>query len=55
MDSKKKIYVLKAWNYDTDKIEVFYTLSEKKAQRKWRELVADEGIRLCLLEEFDLF
>lgn len=54
MDSKKKIYVLEAWNYATDKIEVFYTLSFQKAERKFNELEADEAIGSCSLDEFDL-
>lgn len=55
MDSKKKIYVLEAWNYATDKIQVFYTTSIRKAERKWKELEADEDIGDHSLEEFDLF
>lgn len=54
MDSKKKIYVLEAWNYATDQVQVFYTLSFKKAERKWKELEADEAIGSHSLEEFDL-
>ena len=54
MDSKKKIYVLEAWNYATDKIEVFYTLSYKKAKRKFKEL-DNEDMGSHSLEEHDLF
>ena len=54
MDSKKKIYVLEAWNYATDKIEVFYTLSGKKADRKFQEL-DNEDMGSISLEEHDLF
>jgi hypothetical protein len=39
MDSKKKIYVLEVWNYATDKIEVFYTLSYKKADASFKSLI----------------
>ena len=55
MDSKKKIYVLEAWNYATDKIEVFYTLSYKKADRKFKEHDANEDIGNQSLDECDLF
>ena len=55
MDSKKKIYVLEAWNYATDKIEVFYTLSYQKADRKFKEHYANEDIGSHSLEEHDLF
>ena len=54
MDSKKKIYVLTVWNYATDKIEVFYTLSGKKADRKFQEL-DNEDMGSISLEEHDLF
>ena len=54
MDSKKKIYVLEVWNYATDKIEVFYTLSGKKADRKFKEL-DNEDMGSISLEEHDLF
>ena len=54
MDSKKKIYVLEVWNYATDKIEVFYTLSGKKADRKFQEL-DNEDMGSISLEEHDLF
>ena len=54
MDSKKKIYVLEVWNYATDKIEVFYTLSGKKADRKYQEL-DNEDMGSISLEEHDLF
>ena len=54
MDSKKKIYVLEVWNYATDKIEVFYTLSYKKALRKYKEL-DNEDMGSISLEEHDLF
>ena len=54
MDSKKKIYVLEVWNYATDKIEVFYTLSGKKAERKFKEL-DNEDMGDISLEEHDLF
>jgi len=54
MDSKKKIYVLTVWNYATDKIEVFYTLSGKKADRKFQEL-DNEDMGSLSLEEHDLF
>ena len=54
MDSKKKIYVLEVWNYATDKIEVFYTLSGKKADRKFQEL-DNEDMGSLSLEEHDLF
>ena len=55
MDSKKKIYVLEAWNYATDKIEVFYTRSYKKAERKFKEHDANEDIGNHSLDECDLF
>jgi hypothetical protein len=55
MDSKKKIYVLWAWNYATDKTEVFYTLSYKKALRKYKEHDANEDIGAHSLVDFDLF
>jgi hypothetical protein len=54
MDSKKKIYVLTVWNYATDQIEVFYTLSGKKADRKFQEL-DNEDMGSLSLEEHDLF
>ena len=54
MDSKKKIYVLEVWNYATDKIEVFYTLSGKKADHKFQEL-DNEDMGSISLEEHDLF
>lgn len=54
MDFKQKIFVLEAWNYATDKIEVFYTLDYLKADRKFKELEADEAIGSCSLDEFDL-
>jgi hypothetical protein len=61
MDSKKKqIYVITAYyNFKDAEFafkdeEVFYTISGRKADRKMKELEADETAGMYFLEEFDL-
>ena len=62
MESKKKqIYVITAYyDYEDEKnrfndAKVFYTMSSRKADRKMKELGADETAGMYFLEEFDLF
>ena len=61
MDSKKKqIYVITAYydykdeNNRFNDAQVFYTISGRKADRKMKELEADELAGMYFLEEFDL-
>jgi hypothetical protein len=61
MDSKKKqIYVITAYYNFKDEVfgfedgKVFYTISGRKADRKMKELEADETAGMYFLEEFDL-
>jgi hypothetical protein len=58
--NKKQIYVITAYYYFTDadfgfkEEQVFYTTSSRKADRKMKELEADESAGMYFLDEFDL-
>ena len=54
MDSKKQIYVITAYYKDLKDADVFYTTSGRKADRKMKDLEADESVGMWFLEEFDL-
>jgi hypothetical protein len=61
MESRKKqIYVITAYynfknaDFAFKDEQVFYTISGRKADRKMKELEADEAAGMYFLEEFDL-
>ena len=55
MESRKKqIYVITAYyKCGTDAYD-FYTTSIRKAEKKMKDLEADESVGMLFLEEFDL-